>query len=178
MTRARTGMRGPAHPRWVGEDVGYRGAHLRVTAARGRADRFPCVECGNRATGWSLAPDAPWHALRWDPRGYAYSWRVDLYQPRDSSCHYFRDHVVRTGEVPAQIAAAAWLVGQLEHVHGGAALATVLRAEAAAEGITPSQLSEGRRRYTDVFSVPIPGVRGYRRWILPNAFEMETGETV
>ncbi len=175
----RTALRGPAHPRWVGEDVGYRGAHLRVVQERQRADRFRCVDCfERRATGWSLAPDAPWSALRWDPRGYAYSWRVEAYQPRCSPCHFMRDSIVRTGAVPAQIAAAAWLVGQLECVHDGAAPLTVLRAEAAAEGITRSQLSEGRWRYTDVVSVPILGLRGYRKWVLPNALEMEEADAV
>jgi hypothetical protein len=80
--------------------------------------------------------------------------------------------------MPAQIAAAAWLVGQLECVHDGAAPLTVLRAEAAAEGITRSQLSEGRWRYTDVVSVPILGLRGYRKWVLPNALEMEEADAV
>jgi hypothetical protein len=89
-----------------------------------------------------------------------------------------RDSIVRTGAVPAQIAAAAWLVGQLECVHGGAAPLTVLRADAAAEGFTYQQLSEGRRRYTNVVSVPIPGVRGFRKWVLPEAFEMKEADVV
>ncbi len=127
---------------------------------------------------WSLAPSAPWHALRWDPRGYPYSWRVDVYEPRCSPCHTLRDALVRTGDVPVQIGAAAWLVGQLECVHGGAAPVSVLRAEAEAEGIPFRRLVEARRLYTRVVSVPIPGVRGYRQWILLNASEMETADAV
>ncbi len=56
-------LRGPRHPRWRGDAVGYRGAHLRVVRERGRADRYRCIECGQRATGWSLAPDADLRAL-------------------------------------------------------------------------------------------------------------------
>ncbi len=160
-------LRGPLHPRWKGDAVGYRGAHLRVVRERGRADRYRCIECGQRATGWSLAPDADLRALTFDPRNYAYATDPALYQPRCSPCHHLRDALVRTGEVPPQLAAAAWLVGQLQCVHGGSALATVLRVEAASAGISAVRLAEGRRRYTDVQSVPIPGVRGLRRWVLP-----------
>lgn len=67
--------RGTEHPQWIGDHVGYSGAHMRVRSQRGPASAQVCT-CGAPARQWSydhldpaelLAPEGPYSA---DPKHY------------------------------------------------------------------------------------------------------------
>lgn len=44
---------GEQHPRWLGDAIGYYGAHDRVKTLRGSASLYCCVDCGQPASDWS-----------------------------------------------------------------------------------------------------------------------------
>lgn len=81
---------GESHPRWSGADVSYRGAHYRVSQARGRAAGYPCIDCGASAARWSLSwRRVPLHLLRWGQGSVGhlpYSTNLADYDPRCPSC--------------------------------------------------------------------------------------------
>lgn len=79
---------GEASVSWVGDDIGYSGAHMRIRAERGRADGHDCVGCGEQAMHWSYNHD--------DPNGLSskygsYSPDPQHYSPRCVSCHKVYD---------------------------------------------------------------------------------------
>lgn len=63
----------------------YRGAHMRVTKARGRACGHLCVDCGNTASQWSYRHDDP-NEIE-DEAGRQYSVDPLHYDPRCRRCH-------------------------------------------------------------------------------------------
>lgn len=81
---------GEAHTNWLGEDVGYTGAHDRVRRLHGSASLHLCTECGNPAYHWSYNHDDPdeKHAIvRLTPNPIAYSDKPGHYSPRCVPCH-------------------------------------------------------------------------------------------
>lgn len=77
--------RGADHVGWVGDAVGYSGAHDRVRVAYGPARNHNCVGCGGSATDWAYD-----HADRDEvlsPEGWPYSLSIDHYQPMCRTCH-------------------------------------------------------------------------------------------
>jgi hypothetical protein len=82
--RDRALPRGPANPRWSGDNVTYAGIHLRLKATKGRAAGQRCVDCGNAAKHWSYDHTDP--SERVCELG-AYSTDLDHYAPRCVPCH-------------------------------------------------------------------------------------------
>jgi hypothetical protein len=83
--------------------VGYRAAHMRVQAARGRASSYPCVgDCGRPAADWAYGHDDP-DELVTTVRGAVrrYSLDSDRYQPMCRPCHKRLDHAQRAIRVYA-----------------------------------------------------------------------------
>lgn len=79
---------GEAHPNWVGDEVGYTGAHHRVRRRKGPASAHQCVSCRAPAEHWSYDhsdPDEKFAVMG----GYeiAYSTVIDHYHPRCVPCH-------------------------------------------------------------------------------------------
>ena len=70
------------------EIVGYRAAHIRVEAVKGKAEEHDCVACGEPAQEWSLDPLAV-HTYEED--GRVWSLNTDDYDPYCCSCHRDRD---------------------------------------------------------------------------------------
>lgn len=70
------------------EVVGYRAAHLRVDAAKGKASEHRCV-CGSPAREWSLDPLAV-HTYE-DGQGRVWSMNIDDYSAYCVPCHRDRD---------------------------------------------------------------------------------------
>lgn len=101
------GVRGDASPHWIGDDVAYAGAHMRVKCVRGRASTHACVDCGCRARDWSLI-----HG-RGTLRGssghstvMAYSTDPQDYEPRCARCHMVYDDNFVQRRSPRRQAAA------------------------------------------------------------------------
>lgn len=70
------------------ELVGYRGAHLRVEAVKGKATEHKCIACGDQAREWSLDPNA---VHTYEDEGRVWSLNVDDYDPYCVPCHRDRD---------------------------------------------------------------------------------------
>lgn len=85
--------RGTEHNVWKGEDVGYSGAHWRLTQERGRAGTYSCAECFDDAAEWALNKEAS--DVRWGDEGHGvlapYSVNPADYDPLCKSCHRKRD---------------------------------------------------------------------------------------
>lgn len=83
--------------------VGYRAAHMRVLAARGRASDHLCVgDCGRPAADWAYDnadPDELVTTVNGAPRRY--SLNPDRYQPMCRRCHKRFDHTHRALRVIA-----------------------------------------------------------------------------
>lgn len=75
--------------RHLPDTVDYSAAHDRVHRARGKADRYPCVDCGRTAQHWSYDHADPDERTSIAPRtaGVAFSLHVEHYEPRCVSCH-------------------------------------------------------------------------------------------
>jgi hypothetical protein len=77
--------------------VGYRAAHMRVDAARGRASSYPCVgDCGRPAAEWAYDnadPDELVTAVGGQLRRYSLD--SDRYQPMCKPCHRRFDRAQR-----------------------------------------------------------------------------------
>ncbi len=68
--------------------VGYRGAHMRVVAARGHASSYLCADCGRPAAEWAYQhgdPDELVAAVNGKPRHYSLD--SDRYAPMCRPCH-------------------------------------------------------------------------------------------
>lgn len=71
----------------------YRTAHGRVASAKGKADQYPCVDCGQAAGQWSYvggAPDEkqqPWVYPHGAATTVRFSSNPDYYVPRCRGCH-------------------------------------------------------------------------------------------
>ncbi|ANN16228.1 hypothetical protein SD37_11630 [Amycolatopsis orientalis] len=66
-------------------DITYSAAHLRVIAARGRADAHACLDCGSPAAEWSYTHRDPNELYA--PDGRPYSLDIQQYEPRCRNCH-------------------------------------------------------------------------------------------
>jgi hypothetical protein len=80
------GLSGPATSQWKGDAIGYRAAHARVVAARGKASERACVDCAGVAMDWSHRHGT---ALS-DPANY---------DPRCRKCHSAYDRPARLAEL-------------------------------------------------------------------------------
>lgn len=69
----------------------YEGLHHRISANRGKARAYQCVDCGNRAREWSLN-DLDGDLLLDKKLGLKYSLSLDAYEPRCTSCHQKHDY--------------------------------------------------------------------------------------
>lgn len=94
LSREATGVRnttrsGDAHPRWKGDDIGYKAAHERVTAARGPVSAQRCADCTIPAEEWSYVGGCPRERASSEKRseGCAYSPNSERYVARCKSCH-------------------------------------------------------------------------------------------
>lgn len=84
-----------APPAFKGDDIGYKTAHFRVYAARGRAADHSCVDCGYQADEWSYDGGCPRERVevRVDTRGQGteramrYSPDPSTYSARCRACH-------------------------------------------------------------------------------------------
>lgn len=69
-------------------EIGYDAAHSRVSAAKGKAAAYACVDCSDPAREWSLRHDAP---VTYTGRrnGYLLRFSADPsdYEPRCKNCH-------------------------------------------------------------------------------------------
>lgn len=73
----------------LSDDVDYSAAHGRVRKERGKASRYPCVDCGARAKHWSYDhadPDERTSSVE-RTMGLAFSLNIEHYQPRCVPCH-------------------------------------------------------------------------------------------
>lgn len=80
---------GSSHPRWTGNDATYAAVHLRLRSTRGSARGYSCVDCGGRASQWSVnrsaeslvdSTDGPYSTdlTNYDPRCVPYHKAYDL----------------------------------------------------------------------------------------------------
>lgn len=80
---------GADNGRWMGDSIGYYGAHQRLSARQGSASDRPCVDCGSQAKHWSYnhsdANERIEHGI--SANGIAYSTNPEHYSPRCVSCH-------------------------------------------------------------------------------------------
>lgn len=82
------GLKGPASPAWVGDAVGYKGAHQRVQRARGLANEHQCLHCGQSASTWAYDHEDPNEVWGNDSGNVmAYSLVIDHYIALCRSCH-------------------------------------------------------------------------------------------
>lgn len=72
------------HPKYKGDNVGYRGAHERVRALRGSASTHSCIDCGTQASHWSYNHNGRHENIR---DGLTYGVDVTDYEPRCIPCH-------------------------------------------------------------------------------------------
>jgi hypothetical protein len=76
--------------------VGYRQAHQRVEAARGRASSYPCAGCGRPAADWAYRHDDPDELVAVvNGTPLRYSLDSDRYSPLCRLCHRRYDHAIR-----------------------------------------------------------------------------------
>lgn len=66
------------------EMIGYRAAHLRVEAVKGKAKTHSCVDCGGQARDWSLDPNA---VHTYEDGDKVWSMNIEDYAPRCIPCH-------------------------------------------------------------------------------------------
>lgn len=83
--------KGSANTAWVGDALGYFGAHARVRSARGQAKLHACIDCNEQASQWSYS-----HADTNEKIGVIdrrtgslapYSLDPSYYEPRCVTCH-------------------------------------------------------------------------------------------
>lgn len=77
--------------------IGYRGAHMRVQAARGHASSYRCVgDCGGPAADWAyLHTDPDELVTTVHGKRCSYSLDSDQYAPMCRRCHRRFDHTHR-----------------------------------------------------------------------------------
>ncbi len=73
----------------LSDEVDYTAAHGRVHRAKGKASRYPCVDCKATARHWSYDHADPEERTSQALRtvGIAYSLNIEHYEPRCVSCH-------------------------------------------------------------------------------------------
>lgn len=101
--------RGEAAPNWRGPAIGYRAAHLRVTAVRGPARLHECMACAGPASEWALSSAADPARLRRGPNRLAYSTEASDYLPMCARCHRRMDRA--RARARANLAASDLLPG-------------------------------------------------------------------
>lgn len=82
-----------ATPPATTKPVGYRAAHMRITAERGRAAEQACIDCGEQAADWSYNHDDDDEIIADDAThaGMAYSLDPQHYSSRCRTCHRAHD---------------------------------------------------------------------------------------
>jgi hypothetical protein len=87
-------VRGEQHPSWTGDDVGYFGAHNRVTALRGPASAHACARCGqgHDRMEWAYTGADP-NERYGNPFALTkpYSPNPGFYVPLCETCHMIHD---------------------------------------------------------------------------------------
>lgn len=79
---------GPNGPNWRGSDIGYTGAHYRVTAARGLPGQHACAHCSEVAQEWAYDHEDPDERRNVDSRDDdPFSLDVMHYLPLCKKCH-------------------------------------------------------------------------------------------
>jgi hypothetical protein len=82
--------------RWLGDSVGYMGAHGRTIRAKGAASDHTCVDCGTTAAEWSYDHRDPNEKTELvGVRTLVYSTKVEHYEARCRSCHGLFDNHAR-----------------------------------------------------------------------------------
>jgi hypothetical protein len=91
--RANKGLRREQTTQWKGDDIGYRAAHARLSALRGKASEHRCDMCGGPAHEWALRDDARAAkvAVGGQFDGKSFSTQVDDYMPACRPCHRIYD---------------------------------------------------------------------------------------
>jgi hypothetical protein len=86
------GYRGADHPSWLGENVGYEGAHLRITRALGPAHSHVCI-CGAPAQDYAYSNVCPDERCDIDGQnaGRPFCTHFDCYEPLCKPCHMVKD---------------------------------------------------------------------------------------
>ncbi len=143
---------GPESPAWRGDDVDYRGGHVRAERERGPAVAHPCADCGRRSEAvpgrrvmdWSLKRDAAQRRVS-VTTGLAFSPDPSDYEPRCRKCHAWSDRYDRTGEFPRVVLVGGFILGELEAA-GGRLPAREMYERARALGIDDGTLHAARTR--------------------------------
>ena len=73
------------HHNWFGDDVGYRGAHHRITREMGPAASHSCRQCGETAMDWAYDHTDPDEQV--DSEGRVFSPDPDRYMAMCRKCH-------------------------------------------------------------------------------------------
>lgn len=82
------GLKGERNPRWAGDSIGYHGAHLRVSAERGKASTHTCEHCGGQAQEWAYDHKDADELIGTIKSGTApYSLKAEHYFPLCVPCH-------------------------------------------------------------------------------------------
>lgn len=89
----------------------YHAAHYQVQTQRGRARRYPCIDCGRPARQWSYDHADPNELI--DARGMEYSTDPTHYDPRCIECHRVFDQKYRKTGIPKLHELAAELEPQI-----------------------------------------------------------------
>lgn len=92
------------HSRWLGDDVGYEGVHIRIRDERGPASDYFCKHCGKIAEDWAY-DHCDRHEKHDEIRGLPYSTDAKRYIPLCKSCHQRFD---RSLSVSATIPPKQW----------------------------------------------------------------------
>lgn len=82
-------LNGENHGSWIGDEVGYQGAHRRTRYQRGNPSEHSCIDCGQQAQEWSYNYEDPDEKVS-EQRlsiGMLYSPDPGFYDPRCIRCH-------------------------------------------------------------------------------------------
>ena len=80
--------RGPEHPDWIGDRVGYAGMHYRLARMLGAASAHACLDCSAPGAEWSYTGEDPAEVTdQRRPDAGPYSTDPAFYIPRCISCH-------------------------------------------------------------------------------------------
>lgn len=83
---------GPEHYRWLGDEIGYKGAHIRVKRARGSASRYLCGHCMQPAQEWAYNHTDPNPSIgEYGGSLMEYSLDANCYIPLCRPCHRVED---------------------------------------------------------------------------------------
>jgi hypothetical protein len=92
------------HSQWLGDAVGYAGAHERLRREQGPASSRDCVDCGAPAEHWSLKRDYRGD-LKKNDQDQIWTLDWDDYEPRCVPCHreYDKTWGGRKGRPPVSL---------------------------------------------------------------------------